>query len=298
MRLAEFSTTLHDYWRRWNEDLSEPLPPFKVEATQRLLRVRLVRIGSGLNGGTVIYLEDLGRAQNEAQQMKLAAMGRLTASIAHEVRNPLSAINQAAQLLEEDGAVLPEGQRLLSMIRNNAKRIDRIVGEVLQLNRRDRQQPEVIALADFVRALADEIVQAESIPPGGLVIDIDEDLRVMFDRGHLNQIAWNLVRNAWQHCQKREGSIRIAARAGYMGDAVICELADDGPGVSLELRAQIFEPFFTTRPGGTGLGLYIARELADANGAALELLPKTPGAIFRMTFKRALTPAGVAPAIN
>ncbi len=146
--------TLHDYWRRWQEDFAEALPPFKVEATQRLLRVRLVRIGSGLNGGTLIYLEDLGRAQTEAQQMKLAAMGRLTASIAHEVRNPLSAINQAAQLLEEDGAVAPEGQRLLDMIRNNAKRIDRIVGEVLQLNRRDRQQPEVIAFAR-IHALAD-----------------------------------------------------------------------------------------------------------------------------------------------
>ena len=297
MRLAEFSTTLHDYWRRWNEDFSEPLPPFKVETTQRLLRVRLVRIGSGLNGGTLIYLEDLGRAQNEAQQMKLAAMGRLTASIAHEVRNPLSAINQAAQLLEEDGSVAPEGQRLLGMIRSNAKRIDRIVGEVLQLNRRDRQQPEVIPLGDFIRTLAEEIVQAEGIPSGGVVIDIAEDLLVMFDRGHLNQIGWNLVRNAWQHCQKREGSIRITARPGYMGDAVICELSDDGPGVPAEFRAQIFEPFFTTRPGGTGLGLYIARELADANGAALELLAKSPGAIFRMTFKRALTPATTAAAV-
>jgi two-component system sensor histidine kinase PilS (NtrC family) len=128
----------------------------------------------------------------------------------------------------------------------------------------------------------------------GLAIDITDDLLVVFDRGHLNQIFWNLVRNAWQHCQKREGSIRIAARAGYMGDAVICELADDGPGVPSEFRAQIFEPFFTTRPGGTGLGLYIARELADANGAALELLPKSPGAVFRMTFKRALTPASAA----
>jgi len=296
MRLSEFSTTLHDYWRRWNEDFSEPLPPFKVDTTQRLLRVRLVRIGSGLNGGTLIYLEDLGRAQNEAQQMKLAAMGRLTASIAHEVRNPLSAINQAAQLLEEDGAVAPEGERLLSMIRNNAKRIDRIVGEVLQLNRRDRQQPEVIPLRDFVRSIADEIVQAEGIPPGSLVIDISDDLLVVFDRGHLNQIAWNLVRNAWQHCQKRSSSIGITARAGYMGDAVICELTDDGPGVPAEFRAQIFEPFFTTRPGGTGLGLYIARELADANGAALELLPRSPGAVFRMTFKRALTPAAAAAA--
>jgi two-component system, NtrC family, sensor histidine kinase PilS len=294
MRLAEFSTTLHDYWRRWNEDLSEPLPPFKVETTQRLLRVRLVRIGSGLNGGTLIYLEDLGRAQNEAQQMKLAAMGRLTASIAHEVRNPLSAINQAAQLLEEDRAVAPEGERLLSMIRSNAKRIDRIVGEVLQLNRRDRQQPEVIRLGEFVSGIKEEISQAEGMPQGCIVIDVADDLLVMFDRGHLNQIAWNLVRNAWQHCQRQEASIVIAARAGYMGDAVICELTDDGPGVPAEYRAQIFEPFFTTRSGGTGLGLYIARELADANGAALELLPKSPGAVFRITLKRALTPAAAA----
>ena len=287
MRLAEFSSTLHDYWRRWHEDYTEVLPPFKVEPTQRLLRVRLVRIGSGLNGGTLIYLEDLGRAQTEAQQMKLAAMGRLTASIAHEVRNPLSAINQAAQLLEEDNAVVPGGQRLLAMIRNNAKRIDRIVGEVLQLNRRDRQQPEAIALAEFMRSLVDEIVQAENIPAGAVVILIAEELQIIFDRGHLNQIVWNVVRNAWQHCQKKERSIRIAARPGYMGDAVICEMSDDGPGIPAELRSQIFEPFFTTRPGGTGLGLYIARELADANAAALELLPKTPGAHFRLTLKRA-----------
>src|SRR5213075_2213211 len=207
MRLVEFSATLHDYWRRWNEDSAEALPPYKVENMQRLLRVRLVRIGSGLNGGTLIYLEDLGRAQNEAQQIKLAALGRLTASIAHEVRNPLSAINQAAQLLEEDGTVAPAGERLLGMIRNNAKRIDRIVGEVLQLNRRDRQQPEIVVLGDFVRALTEEIAQAEGMPEGCIVIDVADDLLVMFDRGHLNQIAWNLVRNAWQHCQRQEGSI-------------------------------------------------------------------------------------------
>ena len=290
MRLAEFSSTLHDYWRRWQEDYTEALPPFKVESTQRLLRVRLVRIGSGLNGGTLIYLEDLGRAQNEAQQMKLAALGRLTASIAHEVRNPLSAINQAAQLLEEDAIVPPAGARLLGMIRNNARRIDRIVGEVLQLNRRDRQQPDVVTLVEFMHSLIDEIVQAENMPPSAIVVLVPNDVRVMFDRGHLNQIVWNLVRNAWQHCQKKEGSIRIAARPGYMGDAIICELADDGPGIPAELRPQIFEPFFTTRPGGTGLGLYIARELADANGAALELLPRGPGAYFRLTMKRAFHP--------
>ncbi len=292
MRLAEFSSTLHDYWRRWQEDFAEPLPPFKVEATQRLLRVRLVRIGSGLNGGTLIYLEDLGRAQSEAQQMKLAAMGRLTASIAHEVRNPLSAINQAAQLLEEDGSVAPEGQRLLSMIRNNAKRIDRIVGEVLQLNRRDRQQPEVITLRR-VHALAGRGDRAgRGHPAGGVVMQAADG-----PAGHLRsrppepdrlepgaQRVAALPEEGWR-------ASSIVARPGYMGDAVICELDDDGPGIPAELRGQIFEPFFTTRPGGTGLGLYIARELADANGAALELLPKGPGAHFRMTLKRAVNPA-------
>ncbi|MEO6929030.1 MAG: ATP-binding protein [Casimicrobiaceae bacterium] len=291
MRLAEFSSVLNDYWRRFQEDPNEVLPAFKVEVTQRLLRVRLVRIGSGLNGGTLIYLEDLGRAQSDAQQMKLAAMGRLTASIAHEVRNPLSAINQAAQLLEEDGSVAPEGHRLLSMIRNNAKRIDRIVGEVLQLNRRDRQQPETLSLKEFIQGLTDEVMQAENIPPQSVLIQIPDELLIIFDRGHLNQILWNLIRNAWQHCQKKDGSIRITGRAGYMGDAVICELQDDGSGIPAELRGQIFEPFFTTRPGGTGLGLYIARELADANGATLELLPKSPGAHFRITLRRAALPA-------
>ena len=288
IRLAEFSSTLDAYWRQWREDRQDPAAPLKIEATQRLLRVRHVQIGSGLAGGTMIYLEDLGRAQSEAQQMKLAAMGRLTASIAHEVRNPLSAINHAAQLLEEDGTVAPEGLRLLTMIRNNAKRIDRIVGEVLQLTRRDRQDPEVIALSDAIRSLVDEIIYAEHIPTECISIEIPTDLFVLFDRGQLNQIIWNLVRNAWQHCAKTERSIRIVARAGYMGDAVLFELSDDGPGVPGDLRGQIFEPFFTTRPGGTGLGLYVARELADANGAALDLLPKIPGAHFRITLRRSV----------
>ena len=286
MRLGEFSAALDAYWRRWRDDRAEP-PPLKVEATQRLLRVRLVPIGSGPQGGTLVYLEDLGRARTEAQQMKLAAMGRLTASIAHEVRNPLSAINQAAQLLDEDRAVAPGGQRLLAMIRSNAKRIDRIVGEVLQLTRRDRQTAEVLVLADFVHSLIEEIAHAESVPPGSIVVEIPGDLQVVFDPGQLNQIVWNLVRNAWQHCRKADKSIRLAARAGYMGDAVLFEMSDDGPGIPSELHGQIFEPFFTTRPGGTGLGLYVARELADANGATLDLLPKGPGAHFRMTLRRA-----------
>jgi two-component system sensor histidine kinase PilS (NtrC family) len=296
MPLADFSAVLDGYWHKWQQDRAEP-PTLKVEATQRLLRPRMVPFGAGEGGGTLVYLEDLGRARSEAQQMKLAAMGRLTASIAHEVRNPLSAINQASQLLDEDGAVAPEGRRLLAMIRNNAKRIDHIVGEVLQLTRRDRQAQDVIVLRDFIRALVEEIQQAEKIPAGSIVVDMPGELSILFDPGQLNQILWNLIRNAWQHCSRNAGSIRVTARAGYMGDAVLFEMHDDGPGIPQEQHGQIFEPFFTTRPGGTGLGLYVARELADANGAALDVLPRSPGAHFRITLRRARARHN-APAAN
>src|SRR5260370_18848275 len=107
-----------------------------------------------------------------------------------------------------------------------------------------------------------EIVQAEGMASGGVYIQAPPEVVGIFDRGHLNQIVWNLVRNAWQHCQKKDASIRIVVRPGYMGDAVICELSDDGPGIPAELRPQVFEPVFTTRPGGTALSLVLAAELA------------------------------------
>ena len=291
MRLPEFSSTLHDYWRRWQEDFAEPLPPFKVDSTQRLLRVRLVRIGSGLNGGTLIYLEDLGRAQTEAQQMKLAAMGRLTASIAHEVRNPLSAINQAAQILEEDGSVAPEGARLLTMIRNNAKRIDRIVGEVLQLNRRDRQQPEVIALGDFV-ALAPRRGHAG----GGHSFELRHAAGLGRAPDHLRSRSpepdrlepgtkclaalpekgrkYPCLCSGWIHGRRR--NMRAdRRRLGYSGGAA-----------RADLRALLHHAPRWHRPRSC------TSHASSPTRTALHwsCSPKGPGAHFRMTMKRALGP--------
>lgn len=286
MPLTDLSPAIEASWRLWAEDGNDPAALLEADGTETPLRIRFVRIGSEQFGGTLVYLEDAGRAQHAARQIKLAAMGRLTASIAHEVRNPLSAINHAAQLLEEDTAGAPESQRLLGMIRNNAKRIDRIVGEVLQLARRDRQEVEAIVLSPFLRSLLDEIARAEKIPAECVVVDVAEGFDVQFDRGQLGQIIWNLVRNAWQHCSRVRGSIRIAVRPGHSSDWLLLELSDDGPGIAPELRSHLFEPFFTTRHGGTGLGLYVARELADANGASLDLLPNGPGAHLRLTMRR------------
>ncbi len=281
--LGRFSPTLASYWADWRQYGWKEERPLAVQGTQRLLRVRIMPIGQARETGGIVFLEDLGRAQAQAQQLKLAALGRLTANIAHEVRNPLSAINHAAELLEEGEELAETEKRLIGIIHTNATRINRIVSDVLELNRRDRLQAESFDLEPFLSALTEEITQVEAIPAGDLVTTVLGNPRIHFDRGHLNQILWNLLRNAWQHSLQREGSVRIAARPGYSAGHVILEVQDDGAGVPQANRGQLFEPFFTTRPGGTGLGLYVARQLAEANGASLELVERSgSGALFRI----------------
>ncbi|MDR0588642.1 MAG: hypothetical protein LBG61_06710 [Burkholderiales bacterium] len=288
--LEKWNKSLSDTWRLWLTDNKTVMPPLSVVSSTSILIPRFVRIGSTTNGGTLVYLEDLGRSRVEAQNLKLAALGRLTASIAHEVRNPLSAIQQAAQLLEEDEGVTMEQVRLLGMIRSNGKRIDRIVTEILQLNRRDRRNAETIHLPDMLRSLVEEIIASEQMSPNVLSLSIDrslENAHCSFDRGQLDQIIWNLSRNAWQFCRKSEGSIRILLLPGTDLEHARLDIVDDGPGIPDKVRERLFEPFFTTRSSGTGLGLYIARELAYANFADLELLPSSPdeGAHFRLRLR-------------
>lgn len=281
--LTRFSPSIASYWADWRHYGWKEDQPLGVQSTQSLLRVRIVPVGTDRAAGAIVFLEDLGRAQAQAQQLKLAALGRLTANIAHEVRNPLSAINHAAELLNENEALPETERRLVGIIHTNATRINRIVSDVLELNRRDRLQAESFDLEPFLSALTEEITQVEGIPPGHLLTSVVSGPRIRFDRGHLNQILWNLLRNAWQHSQHREGSVRISARPGYSAGHVILEVQDDGEGVSPSNRGQLFEPFFTTRPGGTGLGLYVARQLAEANGASLELVDRSnSGALFRI----------------
>ncbi len=286
-RLAQWNAGLYEAWVQWQEAPNEASKPFAVESGSTTLLPRFVRIGEGSSGGALVYLEDLSRARIEAQNLKLAALGRLTASIAHEIRNPLSAIQHATQLLEEDEAVSEENARLLAMIRNNGKRINRIVTEVLQLNRRDRRSPVVLSITDVLRTMVDEILVSEQIPVGTIKLTVDErltDAKIFFDRGHIDQILWNLLRNAWQFSKKGEKSICVSLMSDQISGRVVIDLVDDGPGIDAPTREQIFEPFFTTSVSGTGLGLYIARELASANQAILELMPpeKNIGAHFRL----------------
>ncbi|MCX9156977.1 ATP-binding protein [Niveibacterium sp. 24ML] len=247
----------------------------------RRVRVRTYHLGA--QGDTIVYLEDLERLEREAQQIKLAALGRLTGSIAHEIRNPLAAISHASELLAEEKRAEMQ-QRLTRIINDNTLRIDRMVRDVLELGRRDRATPESIPLHDFISTFLHEQCAYEGWEPGLVVIEGDASLRVCFDRIHLQQIAWNLIGNARRFASGAPGSVVVKVLA-EQNETVALHVIDDGPGVPQPARSKIFEPFFTSDPRGTGLGLYIARELAQANNAELELCDTRSGAHFKMSAK-------------
>ena len=244
------------------------------------LRVRCIPLTTADNS-RVLVLEDQSQAEQVAQRLKLAALGRLTANIAHEIRNPLSAISHAAQLLREETHD-PALSKLTGIIENNAHRLDRLVEEVLTLNRRDRLNPVSFDTTQLA-ALIDELRQTEEIPAEAVIVTMPDALHFQFDADHLRQILWNLMRNAWRYSRKQAGSLRI--RAQLVGDDVQIEIEDDGPGVAAEQASKLFEPFSTTDAQGTGLGLFLARELAEANHAGLAHLPAPGGACFRLSLR-------------
>ena len=263
-------------------------------------RLRFVPIEQDAANGVVIFLEDMQRVRAEAQQIKLVALGRLTANIAHEVRNPLSAISYATELLQEEPGDARH-QRLLQIVLDNTQRINQIVQDVMQLNRRDRAQPEVFDLAAMLRTFVEEFDTAERFVPkasnplaGKLAVELTQpgvmvlaempDVEVSFDRGHLRQVLWNLCHNALRYGCKLPGSLVLTMSTA--DGRVMLAVQDDGPGISVEHQGKLFEPFFTTAPDGTGLGLYIAKELCEANGALLEYHAGEgqAGACFCITF--------------
>ncbi len=244
----------------------------------RLLRCRAVagEAGSAAAGDTLLYLTDFDDIQRQLQQIKLAALGRLTASMAHEIRNPLSAVTQAAELLREEKRADMQG-RLVRIINDNAQRIERMIRDVLALGRREQAMPEALPLAGFVREVIDaRLFRAPEEAPL-YAVDIDPAATLAIDRAHLHQILDNLLANACRYCSGEPGAIRVWAEA-LPGERLALHVRDDGPGFDEATRAHLFEPFFTTHPKGTGLGLYIARELAEANDADLELASAGAGA--------------------
>ena len=281
--------------RQWSPELATRLR--SIDANSRVgedrvtlpggtgLRLRLQRLSDSGDDSAIVYIEDMERVRQQAQQLKLAALGRLTANIAHEIRNPLASIVHAAELLAEDEHE-PQRRRLTSIITSNADRLNQLISEVLELGRRDRASREALDWEQFVRMLIEELALHDPGATSRIRLE-GADVRVWFDRGHLHRVLANLLLNALRHASPAPGGIQLRVGMPFLGRVAI-DVIDDGPGITPAIRDQVFEPFVTGHGAGTGLGLYIARELCEANGAGLVLQAddtEAHGAHFRMTLE-------------
>ena len=248
------------------------------------------RLGSADASGALIFIEDTATIIRQTQQIKLASLGRLTASIAHEIRNPLGAISHAAQLLNEENTLAAADQRLMTIIHDNTGRVNAIVENILQLSRPERSIPQTIRLADWLDKFVDEFVQSGTCKRQEITCSMtDKDAEIRIDPGLLHQVVWNLCQNAVQHGKPDENvKLMLATGLSTHIDAPTLDIIDNGPGIPADMADKIFEPFFTTRTSGTGLGLYIARDICESNNMRLEYIQNPgQGSCFRITFPSA-----------
>ena len=249
------------------------------------------RLAPASDAGTLIFLEDASELTERVRQMKLAALGRLTGSIAHEIRNPLAAISHANQLLAESAKLQSDDRRLTEIIAEHAKRMENMVETILQLSRREATRAQELELEHWLRDFVAEFRERHGLEAQALAVRTDsgEEVRVRVDPGHLYQIAWNLSENALRYGRpaKSFGGPLIEYRISPLATPGGTELAilDRGSGVPKDIAEHIFEPFYTSSPRGTGLGLFIARELCECNHARLvyEQRPEG-GSCFRILF--------------
>ena len=238
-------------------------------------------------GPMLVFLEDASLMNARVQQSKLASLGRLSASIAHEIRNPVGAMSHAAQLLGESPVLTDDDKRLTEIIQTHSGRVSHIIDNVLQLSRRESSQPERLDLKPWIEDFAQEFTRTLELQEGELSISgVPDDIEVRMDRSHLRQVMWNLCDNAVKYASET-GGILVELQAGRMAtqERPYLEVCDHGNGVDPATAEKIFEPFYTERSGGTGLGLYISRELCELNRASLLYLDRPGGgSIFRIVF--------------
>ncbi|MEI7574349.1 MAG: ATP-binding protein [Methylotenera sp.] len=257
-----------------------------VSIRNRELKLRFKAINQLRNMGAVIFIQDVSQLQSKAQQAKLAALGRLTANIAHEIRNPLSAISHANQLLQEEERISTATTRILQIIEDNIQRIDQIIKDVLKLNRRNRTDLEEVNLNEFLTDFYAQFCAVEKIPNAHFqLVPLLQKQIIAFDKSHLTQILWNLCKNGWEHGKKQNNSLCLDC-PDIDENGLSIQIKDDGNGIAEKDRSRLFEPFFTTKTSGNGLGLYISRELAEANGASLQYQALAEGSAFVLHLKK------------
>jgi two-component system sensor histidine kinase PilS (NtrC family) len=286
------------HWRTFGKADATPLT--LAEGMPEVIP-RFARLGAGNEDNTIVFLDDISLLSRQAEQMTLSSLGRLSASIAHEIRNPLAAISYSAQLLSESDGIGDADQRLVEIVRAQCTRVNTIVENILQLSRRERSKPEQIDLSAWTMGFVDEYRSTQPqendevravVPP--------RPVQALVDPGQLQQVVWNLVQNARRYGRLPGEPARVAVVARRLAEngPPVVEVVDRGPGIPKKVASQIFDPFYTTSEHGTGLGLYIARQLCEANQGSLDHVPVAGGgSCFRITLAAAAAPAKTAPTV-
>lgn len=292
LELRHIFEPLAAYIQKWRTDADlSAHSEFTVLTTGVNLRVTahlapLAKDGAR-DGPVLVFLEDASLMNERVQQSKLASLGRLSASIAHEIRNPVGAMSHAAQLLAESSDLDADNKRLTEIIQSHSKRVSHIIDNILQLSRRESSRPEMLKLKPWLEKFADEFAGTLELREDELKVnDTAEDLVVRMDSSHLRQVLWNLCDNAIKYASET-GGIMVEIQADRMQNRgrPYLEVLDRGLGVDAATAEKIFEPFYTERSGGTGLGLYISRELCELNHATLLYLDRPGGgSTFRIVF--------------
>jgi len=286
--LESLSPALFERLKNWRKtpDAEQPALPAKIGDAKLLPHFTL--LGTADDMGSLIFLEDAETLAKQAQQLKLVSLGRLTASIAHEIRNPLGAISHATQLLDESEELNSSDQRLITIIGDHTRRVNAVVENVLQLSRPGTSTPQQIKILEWLEKFADEFAssgncQREQISlsavPAGLEVSMDPSL--------LHQVVWNLCQNATRHgaLETTPLKVKMVCKTSTASRKPTLDIIDNGPGINPDNAETIFEPFFTTKSSGTGLGLYIAREICESNQSHLDYIPVAEGgSCFRITF--------------
>jgi two-component system sensor histidine kinase PilS (NtrC family) len=286
-RLAEVAPALAERLHAWLRAGTSDDTPLRIGDEQPEVLPRFARLLA--HGDTaLVFLDDTSLVSRRAESMTLATLGRFSASLAHEIRNPLAAINYATQLLQESGDIGEADQRLLQIIHAQCQRTNGIVENVLGLARRERANADNVDLAAFVRRFVDDYIQV--LPAGTASIEVtgSGEAHALVDPSHLQQVLTVLVQNALQHGHLPGDPAHVTLELGTTAGRPTIDVRDRGPGIGKEARDDLFRPFFTTSELGTGLGLYIARELCRANEASLDYVDMPDkggpgGGCFRVT---------------
>jgi len=282
--LRDISAELSEYIHLWMNDQSPRIMTLQPESGGIAIQASFSRLELDETSEILVFVEDVSVLRQRAQQLKLASLGRLTASIAHEIRNPLGAISHAGQLLSESHALSDEESRLTKIIGEHSDRVNNIIENVMNISRRDQTRLQTVELDDWLKMFIEEFRQRKNLNIKDIEFKLKKKNEVQMDSQQLHQVLWNLCENGIRY-STRPPLLKIISDLDPDTKRPFITVTDNGPGIAEQELDKLYEPFFTTRSTGSGLGLYIARELCEANQAALNLQSNSgEGCCFRIMF--------------